>query len=221
MSANKDQQAQPKRRSKGERTRESILNAAIIVLAQNGIKGTTHRAVAQQAQLQLSLTTYYFKDIQELIQQAFILNSNAIMATAMTAWQQTFDALSEISLDQSVNAETRLEIATQLTSMARAYIDNKLRHEPTSLAVEQLLFTEVHRAPELADLADKHWLALREPFVRMCQHLAPADAETHAEIMLTLFTQIEYRHLAVAVDDIDWLPIEAMIKKVMSWLLNI
>ena len=221
MPATKDQQAQPKRRSKGERTRESILNAAIIVLAQNGIKGTTHRAVAQQAQLQLSLTTYYFKDIQELIQQAFVLNSNAIMATAMTAWQQTFDKLSEISLDQSVNTETRREIASQMTAMARAYIDNKLRHEPTSLAVEQLLFTEVHRTPELADLAQQHWLTLREPFVRMCHHLAPADAETHAEIMLTLFTQIEYRHLAVAVDEIDWLPIEAMIKKVMSWLLSI
>ncbi|MCJ8295598.1 MAG: TetR family transcriptional regulator, partial [Colwellia sp.] len=69
-----------KRRSKGERTRERILIAAIEVLALNGIKGTTHRAIARHAQLQLSLTTYYFKDIQELIHQAFKLNSERIIS---------------------------------------------------------------------------------------------------------------------------------------------
>lgn len=35
-----------KKRSKGEITREKILIAAIEVLALNGIKGTTHRAIA-------------------------------------------------------------------------------------------------------------------------------------------------------------------------------
>jgi DNA-binding transcriptional regulator YbjK len=40
---------QVKRRSKGEKTREKILVAAIEVLALNGIKGTTHRASASHA----------------------------------------------------------------------------------------------------------------------------------------------------------------------------
>ena len=49
-----------RRRSKGEKTREKILLSAIEVLGLNGIKGTTHRAIASHADLQLSLTTYYF-----------------------------------------------------------------------------------------------------------------------------------------------------------------
>ena len=63
------------RRSKGELTREKILLSAINVLAFNGIKGATHRAIANHAEIQLSLTTYYFKDISDLVQNAFQLNS--------------------------------------------------------------------------------------------------------------------------------------------------
>jgi len=63
------------RRSKGERTKKLILESAIVMLAEHGIKGTTHRAIATHANLQLSLTTYYFKDIQDLVQQAFELNA--------------------------------------------------------------------------------------------------------------------------------------------------
>ena len=53
------------RRAKGEQTRNKILEAAIEVIAKLGVKGTTHRAVALQADTQLSLTTYYFKDIKD------------------------------------------------------------------------------------------------------------------------------------------------------------
>lgn len=56
--AEQQNQLPVKKRSKGEITREKILIAAIDILALNGIKGTTHRAIASHADLQLSLTTY-------------------------------------------------------------------------------------------------------------------------------------------------------------------
>ena len=54
-----NEQTIKKRRSKGERTKHLILESAIAILAKQGIKGATHRAIASHANIQLSLTTYY------------------------------------------------------------------------------------------------------------------------------------------------------------------
>ena len=56
------------RRAQGEQTRQTILKATLEVLAQQGYTAITHRAVAKQAGVNYSLTTYYFKDLK--------LNSN-------------------------------------------------------------------------------------------------------------------------------------------------
>ena len=52
-------------RPKGEKTRQKILAATLRVIASEGVRGTTHRVIAKEAGVQLSLTTYYFKDLNE------------------------------------------------------------------------------------------------------------------------------------------------------------
>jgi TetR/AcrR family transcriptional regulator, regulator of biofilm formation and stress response len=47
--------------------REQILDAAVRVLAQHGVRGFTHRAVAAEAKVPLGLTTYYFKGRDDLL----------------------------------------------------------------------------------------------------------------------------------------------------------
>ncbi|MER7604676.1 TetR family transcriptional regulator [Nocardioides sp. NPDC127503] len=47
--------------------RDQILDAACRVLAQQGVRGFTHRAVAGEAGVPLGLTTYYFKDRDHLL----------------------------------------------------------------------------------------------------------------------------------------------------------
>jgi DNA-binding transcriptional regulator YbjK len=51
---------------------------------------TIHRAIASHAKIQLSLTTYYFKDIQELIPQAISLSSKQAIKRASLVWQKVF-----------------------------------------------------------------------------------------------------------------------------------
>lgn len=49
---------------------QQILSAAVRVIGSGGPHGVTHRAVAQEAGVSPGLTTYYFKDRDDLIDQA-------------------------------------------------------------------------------------------------------------------------------------------------------
>lgn len=58
---------------KGERRREEILRAALRVIGAHGADSVTHRAVAREAGVPLSATTYYFASKDELLEQTFLM----------------------------------------------------------------------------------------------------------------------------------------------------
>ncbi len=61
---------QPTRSSARER-RQRILEAALRVIARDGIRAVRHRAVAAEAGVPLAATTYYFEGIDELLSESF------------------------------------------------------------------------------------------------------------------------------------------------------
>jgi len=210
-----------KRRTKGEQTRNQILNAAIEVLATNGIKGTTHRAIANRAELQLSLTTYYFKDIQELVHEAFMLSSNRTVSHAGAAWTQAFELLDNYNKTQLRKVSVRNELAIVLADLATQYLINKISEHSVELAVEQLLFTEIQVSPQLRELAQNHKRFLLTPFIQLCTYFNKENAEIDADIMLTIFTQLEYRNLMLKPDEIDTDNIFNTVKRVINWVLQV
>nr|WP_314261864.1 TetR family transcriptional regulator [uncultured Devosia sp.] len=60
----------PRRRHDPDR-REKIILAALDVIAQLGVAGTTHRRVAEAAEVPLGSMTYHFASLEELIIEAF------------------------------------------------------------------------------------------------------------------------------------------------------
>ena len=210
-----------KRRSKGEQTRNQILKSAIEVLASQGIKGTTHRAVANHAQLQLSLTTYYFKDIKELIHQAFMLSSNIRVAKVGGTWLQVFEYLDSFNKTQLKKVSLREDLRTLLTKRATEYLIDKIKTQRTELAIEQLLFTEIQITPQLRELAHNHRLAILTPFIKLSSYFNNANAELDGDILLTVFTQLEYRNLTIPPEELDIKYIEQAVYRVVSWILQV
>lgn len=210
-----------KRRTKGEQTRNQILNAAIEVLARQGIKGTTHRAIAQHAQLQLSLTTYYFKDIQELVHEAFMLSSTRTISKSGAAWIEAFESLKPFNKTQLKKLSLRTEISHQLGQMASQYLIQKIKESPIELAVEQLLFTEIQTTPRLRVLAQNHREALLQPFIQLCNFFNEETALMDADVLLTMFTQLEYRNLVVPKEEIDEHYIHTAVQRVLNWVLQV
>jgi len=210
-----------KRRTKGEITRKKILDAAIEVLAENGIKGTTHRAIAKHANLQLSLTTYYFKDIQELIHQAFTQSSEQTMQRVEQAWLQAFKLIESYSKTSLRKSSVKLELSQKLTHVSVQYLYNQICQQPTALAVEQLLFTEIQVTPALRELAEKYKKALLAPFITIAQYFNKIEPEIYADIMLTVYCQLEYRHLSTPPDNIDIDDMTKVVEKLIRWVMGI
>jgi TetR/AcrR family transcriptional regulator, regulator of biofilm formation and stress response len=61
------------RQPRGERRRREVLEAALRVIAERGVAGVTHRAVAEAAGVPASTTTYYFASLDELLEAALVL----------------------------------------------------------------------------------------------------------------------------------------------------
>ncbi len=210
-----------KRRSKGTKTREKILVAAIKVLAINGIKGTTHRAIAQVADIQLSLTTYYFKDIQSLIHQAFQLNSLHILSRSDVASQQAFQLVKSVSKTDLRTVAIKELLCEQLTDMTANHLFEKMRLHDTSLIVEQLMFSATQVTPELKKLAHEHEQALVKPFILLCKHFNKIDPEIDAHIMLTVFSQLQYRQLALPPEEQNINLFQKKVRKIIAWIMGL
>jgi DNA-binding transcriptional regulator YbjK len=210
-----------KRRSKGEKTRLLILQSATEVLARNGIKGTTHRAIAKHANIQLSLTTYYFKDIQELVHQAFTLCSSQITAKTSLAWQPAMELLSSINKTHLRKISDKENLRDKLSDMVTLQLVKSIINSPVELTVQQLLFTEVQVSHQLHALAEMHRENILAPFIRLCDFFNSRAPTIDADIMLTVFTQLEYRNVAVPCEELARQNIHATVKRVIGNMMNL
>lgn len=207
--------------SKGERTREKILLAAINVLAINGIKGTTHRAIANDAKIQLSLTTYYFKDINELVLQAFQLNSYQHRAKTDVILQKIFASLYKVDKSALRKVSVKNELCETLSKLAANYLFKNIKKEANSLAVEQLMFTAVKTSPELKKLAHEHEESQLEPLTQLASFFNKVDPEVDAQMMRTVFSQLQYSLLGVEPNELSIQPIYKVTRKLIGWIMGV
>ncbi len=209
-----------KRRSKGERTREKILVAAIELLAINGIKGTTHRAIASHANLQLSLTTYYFKDIQALIHQAFKLNSKQIVAREDTILTEAFNFITNTKKVELRKVAVKKALCQELSEVTAQHLIDNIKHHAISLAVQQLMLTETQVTPELRLLSQEHEKAQLVPYEYLCRFFNKINPELDAKIMYTVFSQLQYGQLPNQVN-IDNDLIHQTTYKMLAWIMSL
>jgi DNA-binding transcriptional regulator YbjK len=82
--------------------RARILEAALDVIAERGVAGTTHRSIAERADVPLGSLTYHFTSLEDLRAQAFERHAQRMSAL----YASHFDAVE--SHDQLVEALTDL-----------------------------------------------------------------------------------------------------------------
>lgn len=181
--------------TKGKRTKNLILESAIVILSKHGVKGATHRAIAAHASIQLSLTTYYFKDIHDLIFQAFELNSKNILSRIESRWQPVKNIVYKFGKTELKKVSVRTSLRDKLaTLISESIIDNAIHHRE-SLIVEQHMFSEASVCNSLRRLADEHREALRNPARRLCALFTHEGIDVNADILLTVVRQQEYNQL--------------------------
>ncbi len=184
--------------SKGEKTRLNILRATLRVIANAGRVGVTHRAVAKEAGVSLSLTTYYFKDLSELLIEAFRLHKNELherLASRLVANQAEVDILLECRRrgDQDGEQRAMMSIVDQLTD----FVLMQLQDGAQGLMVEMSFFFDMHMPESFRRIAYE----LRQRFVddlaSLCVSMGSIDANTDAEIIIGVIQRLQYEALSV------------------------
>ena len=210
-----------KRSSRGEQTRTRILEAAMETIAELGLRGVTHREVARRAGVQLSLTTYYFCDIEELIRETFALFSVRSRPNYETVWSEVFAYLESFPRSELRKVTVKQDVCDGLAQRATDYLVSRVMENPVGLAVEQTLFTAARQTPELRQLADAHRDSLLQPLMHFCSHFNREDPEVDAELLLDVMTTLEYATLPSVEEDLDPGRLQTLIRRQIGWIMGI
>ena len=178
-------------RLKSERRRKAILEATLRIAARDGIRGIKHRPVAREANVPLASTTYYFRDIDELISDAFLFFAENAQQH-VSHFYETVDHVLDGAPSPSLypGGEGRLALARRLASIAAAYLNEQFIHRRDEVLAEQVFLLEALRDKRLAALAIKYrnaWInGLENVLARLQTPMPRRDAALLVSVVLGL-----------------------------------
>ncbi|MBM7116251.1 TetR/AcrR family transcriptional regulator [Archangium primigenium] len=137
--------------------RDRIIDAALAVIAEGGVAGTSHRRVAERAGVPLGSMTYHFTSMDELLREAFTR-----FATRMSAH---FTARIAAAADLDALAETVVQL-----------VHEDLAASPEDLVISLELYTLAARQPAFRQLTHDWMRQSRQALERL------VDARTAYEL---------------------------------------
>jgi len=166
---------------KGERRSEEILRATLRVIGARGADAVTHRAVAREAGVPLSATTYYFSSKEDLLERALLL-----------AAREETERLERLVLDLAPSALSAGEWAAAVS----AQLAGDLADDPAKHVALFELGLEAARTPALrAELARWQEANLRLAEVG-CRAVGSDEPELDARLVVATLTGLLLEQLA-------------------------
>lgn len=168
------------RRVRGQERRRLLVEATLEVVAERGVAGLSHRAVAEHAGVSLASASYHFAGLDELVATALV-QANAQVAAAMRADGDRSPARLAAVIAEEIEHHRGLWIAGY-----ELYLLALRRPQLRGPALEWLEVVADTFAPELRGPARRAFQATVEG---VCLHALFADAPpdpTELEAVLTL-----------------------------------
>lgn len=180
-------------RQSSEQRRLAILNAALRVLVRDGVRGVRHRAVAKEAGVPLSATTYYFKDIHDLLADAFTLFANETMQTFVDPfWSKANEWIRSHPQELRKDAARVSEIIDPMAAMGANYILARVREHRQQLVLEHAFWYAALTDERMHGIALLHGRRLLEHFTHILEYVGAAEAELGARSLLMTVRGLEY-----------------------------
>ena len=183
-----------------EQRRQQILDAAMRIVVRDGVRGVRHRAVAAEAGVPLSATTYYFKDIQDLLADAFALYVERSAAYMIKLWEHTEGVLRHLVAQGDCSPQARQRLADEVARMTADYVARQLYNRREFLIAEQAFRQEALLSPRLAELVRDHDQILRHGARQLLEGIGSQQPEQDALMLTAIIEQMEYQGLLKAPD---------------------
>ncbi|MDF0750633.1 TetR family transcriptional regulator [Marinobacter sp. 71-i] len=176
-------------RAKSEIRRLEILEATLRIAARDGLRGIKHRAVAREADVPLAATTYYFRDIHELISDSFMLFAEKARDN-LDGFYDTINLVLDTIPTETLRrgGPQRRELAARLSVISTAYLYEQFTKRRQQVLAEQVFLMEALRDDRLAGLARSYreaWTAgLRQILERLDSPSPVRDAALLVNVTL-------------------------------------
>lgn len=170
-----------KRQLRGEERRRSVLEATLRVLAREGPRAVTHRAVAAEAGTSVRATTYYFDSRETLLREALTHYASTSM-----------ERFARIAADGVGAGRDPLDAAAD---MLAATVLSDLEEDRTGLIAEIELALEVARDPALEEAYASWERGLLEVLEGYARTLGSAHPQRDARIVLATLRGLEMEAL--------------------------
>lgn len=208
-------------RRRSEVRRQAILDAAMRIIVREGVRAVRHRAVAAEAQVPLSATTYYFKDISDLITDTFALYVERSAARLADFWQGTHGMLLPQTgqLDGSVSG--RRQLVERISVLLSEYVQTQLDQHREALQADQAFRQEALRNPHLAALVCQHQEILVRGVTHFFELLGSPRPQQDATLLTGIITQMEYQGLLDGVECLERNEMQAVFRRYMHLVLGL
>ncbi|WP_213877307.1 TetR family transcriptional regulator [Pseudomonas sp. dw_358] len=182
-------------RQGSEQRRQDILDATMRVVVRDGLRGVRHRAVAAEADVPLSATTYYFKDLDDLLNDTFAHYVERSAAFMAKLWLNTESLLRELLAENDGTPAGRSRLADTIAQMAVDYVQRQLRSRRDYLIAEQAFRQEALLNPRLAALVCSHERILLQGARQLLEVLGSREPSEDAQLLTAIIGRMEYQGL--------------------------
>jgi len=203
-----------------EQRRQAILDAAMRIIIRDGVRAVRHRAVAAEAAVPLSATTYYFKDIDDLLTDTFALFVERSAAYMAGFWSRTQELLVEQAGRLDGSAEARRSLAEEIARLTVGYVRHQLHFRRDELIAEQAFQQEALINPRLHELAQSHRRILLQGAIHFFQVLGSQQPEQDAGVLTGIIGRMEYQGLLDGPESLDDEEMLAILSRYMDLVLG-
>ena len=183
-------------RVKSELRRLKILEATLRIAARDGLRGIKHRAVAREAKVPLAATTYYFRDIHELISDSFMLFAEKARDN-LDGFYDTINLVLDTIPAETLrrNGPQRKELAARLSVISTAYLHEQFTKRRQQMLAEQVFLMEALRDDRLAGLARSYREAWTAGLWQILKRLDSPSPERDATLLVNVTLGMGYDSL--------------------------
>lgn len=208
-------------RQGSEQRRQAILDAAMRIIVREGVRAVRHRAVALEAQVPLSATTYYFKDIDDLLTDTFAQFVERSAAHMAQFWSGTQGLLQELVGGLDGSEAARRQLADRIAHLAVEYVQRQVRERREELIAEQAFQQEALLNPRLHELLRAHRQILQQGVTHFFEVLGSQQPEQDAVLLTAAIVRMEYQGLLDGVEQLDSEGMLAILKRYMNLVLGL
>lgn len=185
-------------RANSEQRRRTILEAALRIVVRDGVRGVRHRAVAKEANVPLSATTYYFKDITDLITDTFTLFVEMGAQKFKAYWEES-DSMLKMAIKEFKPSDvtSRQVFAERISALAIEYVLIQLREHHDYLIAERAFQQECLRNENLRPIAFSHQKFFLDSLEAFFAKIGSSHPDIDAELFGSIILHVEYQGLVL------------------------